>query len=260
MNVNHPRYGKQRKAKDLTGMTFGKYTVMKRAENRRSPNGKSIVMWTCKCECGIVKDVPASGLLNGSQRSCGCARGFYASESRHSHSKNTFDLSGVHGIGHTPKGHVFLFDKDDFEAIRTHTWEVNNTGYISTQTYRNKTSKGYLLHRVVMNVTDSKIIIDHINGNPKDNRKRNLRIVTQSQNSMNASISKSNKSGVKGVSWSKSKKKWYATIGVNNKTINLGTYELFDDAVNARIDAEGKYFGEYSFLNRPTNDQLESDA
>lgn len=83
-------------------------------------------------------------------------------------------------IGTTSKGVEFFFDGDDeiIEYIRNITWRTRTDGYI--QNY-----KGERLHRVVMKVTDSSIIVDHINNNPRDNRKKNLRIVSRSQNSRN---------------------------------------------------------------------------
>ena len=67
-------------------------------------------------------------------------------------------------------------------------------------------------------------IVDHINGNPIDNRIENLRISNCSQNMHNRSINKNNTSGVKGVSWIASKNSWVAQIGVNGKRKTLGCF------------------------------------
>lgn len=87
---------------------------------------------------------------------------------------------GEYWIGITSKGVEFFFDGDDelIEYIKSITWRTRTDGYI--QNY-----KGERLHRVVMGVTDPNIIVDHINNNPKDNRKSNLRIVSKSENSRN---------------------------------------------------------------------------
>jgi hypothetical protein len=89
------------------------------------------------------------------------------------------------------------------------------------------------------------MVVDHINGNPSDNRKQNLRIVTQHQNAMNARLNINNTSGTTGVSWDKENNKWIAAIGVNNKNIKLGRFINIEDAIKARKEAEDKYFGEY---------------
>lgn len=52
---------------DLTGQTFGKLKVLKKAENK---SGKAY--WTCQCECGTIKDIRGSHLRSGSIISCGC--------------------------------------------------------------------------------------------------------------------------------------------------------------------------------------------
>ena len=100
------------------------------------------------------------------------------------------------------------------------------------------------LHRLLTNCPDD-MMVDHINRDPLDNRKSNLRIVSNQQNSMNKGLQKRNTSGHKGVSWDKSKNKWYTYITVNYKLINLGRFSILEDAVEVRRQAEIKYFGDY---------------
>lgn len=88
--------------------------------------------------------------------------------------------------------------------------------------------------------------VDHINGNTLDNRKENLRICTHQQNMCNQKTRTDNKSNVKGVYWSEERQKWCVQIAANNKTIPLGRFNLFEDAVKARKEAEQKYHGEFS--------------
>lgn len=54
-----------------------------------------------------------------------------------------------------------------------------------------------------------------------------------------------NSSGITGVTWNKERRKWQAQIVVNDKNINLGRYESFDDAVKARLEGEKKYFKDF---------------
>lgn len=58
------------KFKDLTGMKFGKLTVIEQGENHRQPSGKSIVMWKCRCECGSESLISASNLTTGNSTKC----------------------------------------------------------------------------------------------------------------------------------------------------------------------------------------------
>lgn len=65
---------------DLTGKTFGKWTVLKRL-----PNRKKCRYWLCRCECGVKKSVSGSSLAKGTSTSCGCHRKKYLSDLNKSH-------------------------------------------------------------------------------------------------------------------------------------------------------------------------------
>lgn len=130
--------------------------------------------------------------------------------------------------------------KQEFKNLR---WCVrkppkrNNLFY-----FQKRLSDGSLieLHRWIMGFPDG--YIDHINNNNLDNRKENLRIVTNSQNLLNAKVRIDNKSGHKGVYFDKKRNKWVAEIKVNYKKISLGRFNLLDDAIKVRKQAEKKYF------------------
>jgi len=98
------------------------------------------------------------------------------------------------------------------------------------------------LHRWIMGFPEKGKYIDHINNNNLDNRKENLRIVTNSDNLKNSKLRIDNKTGCKGVSFDKSRNKWSAQIKINYKKIDLGRFASFDEAVKARKEAELKYW------------------
>ena len=108
--------------------------------------------------------------------------------------------------------------------------------------------KMYLSHRLAFLYVYGYIpdIIDHINGNPSDNRICNLREATYSQNGCNSKIPNTNISGVKGISWHKQNKKWQASIKINKKFIYLGTYNTVEEAADIIKKARQKYHGEYA--------------
>ena len=62
------------KLKDLTNQRFGKLVVIERAENKILNSGRSYIQWKCQCDCGNIKTVYASNLLNDTTQSCGCLR------------------------------------------------------------------------------------------------------------------------------------------------------------------------------------------
>lgn len=102
------------------------------------------------------------------------------------------------------------------------------------------------LHRYIMIINNSNLVVDHINRNPLDNRKSNLRICSYKENGFNKSIRVDNTSGIPGVSFHKINKKWRAKIKYNNLTIHLGYFEDINEALINRIVAEEILFGEYS--------------
>lgn len=234
---------------DLRGKTFGRLTVVRQVEDYVSPNGKHDARWLCKCSCEEDKYIEVNGnslkKKNGT-RSCGCIGKEKISIRNKDGHLNKYDLSGEYGVGWTPKGEEFWFDKEDYDLIKDYCWNYDiSTGYLETT---NKIK----FHRLVMNVNDSNIFIDHIthpprNENKKDNRKSNLRITNRFQNNVNKSIAQNNTSGATGVTWSKLHKKWIARIGFKDKRIYLGIFQNFDDAVKARRIAEIKYYGEYRY-------------
>lgn len=80
--------------------------------------------------------------------------------------------------------------------------------------------------------------IDHINRDRSDNRWSNLRDVPSKANAANRGMRAGNASGVQGVSWHKTRRRWYAHIRQDGAQKSLGYFEKFEDAVAARARAE----------------------
>lgn len=238
------------KLNDLTGQAFGKLTVINRVEDYVSPKGQRKTQWLCECSCDAHNRIVVLGnnLIKNNTNSCGCLQKERASEFNKEY--NDYDLSGEYGIGYTFKGEEFYFDLEDYNLIKNHCWHITNRGYVTTRD-DNKKGRRISLHRLVMGLTNEKIDVDHIHGKKtrNDNRKENLRLATRSQNNMNSALSKNNTTGVTGVYFDRNAKKWTASIMVNYKTIYLGLFDTFEEAVKTRKKAEEKYFGEYSYDN-----------
>lgn len=86
--------------------------------------------------------------------------------------------------------------------------------------------------------------IDHANRARSDNRIFNLRLKSRSLNNHNAPKRSDNSSGFKGVSWSKSKQRWWAKINVDKEMHHIGYFNDFREAVEARYAAELRLTGE----------------
>jgi len=108
--------------------------------------------------------------------------------------------------------------------------------------------KLYLAHRLAWLWVHGKFPdgnLDHINGNPSDNRIANLRECNQSQNCANSIIQRKGSSTRKGVSFDKAKKSFRAYITVGRKQIFLGRFLTAKEAIAVRKAAEPKYHGEF---------------
>jgi len=166
----------------------------------------------------------------------------------------------VHKVYVNNSKNPYLLDDEGFLLFNKYTWFATSGNYPYLRTKLNKNGREIVLkfHIELMkdNILNSvinsntRIIVDHINGNVYDNRKINLRVRTQSENNMNKKIQSNNTSGIVGVSWHAKQKMWNAYITINKKRINLGSFYYFRNAVKARIDAEDKYFGEHAYRLR----------
>jgi hypothetical protein len=106
----------------------------------------------------------------------------------------------------------------------------------------------YQLHRIIYfwhNGVLSKII-DHKDGNPKNNKIENLREANSHQNAWNSSKSKSNTSGYKGVFWHSKMKKWTSSICFHRKLIWLGVFKTPEEAHEAYKNAALELHGEFA--------------
>lgn len=237
--------------KDLTGMKFGRLTVICRAEDHIYPSGKHEVIWKCLCDCQMplleesrkYTYVLGVNLKSGQTQSCGCLQKERTSKAKKKY--NEYDLSGEYGIGYTSKGEEFWFDLEDYDKIKNYCWVKREDGYFIAYN-KNTTIR---LNRIIMDVCDSNIPVDHIKQHLYDNRKSQLRVGTKSKNGMNHKIFNTNKSGCTGVFFADNMNSWCARITVNYKDIILGYFNDYEDAVEARKEAEEKYFGEWSYDN-----------
>lgn len=168
-------------------------------------------------------------------------------------------------LDHTPyaieipltRGEIALVDPIDSDlsqdGVRWVARRKSDVTYVArfVRPYVNRRGTAQYLHVVIMErVLGRKLIkgelVDHIDQNPLNNRRHNLRIATQSQNGQNRGKSKQNTSGYKGVSWSGVMKKWHARIMVNGQLHLLGYFDTPEAASQAYQDAAHKYHGEFS--------------
>lgn len=112
-------------------------------------------------------------------------------------------------------------------------------GNIKTEKGKQRTIR---LHRWIMN-PESGYMVDHINHNTLDNRKENLRIVTNAENQQNREGKRrdNNSSKYRGVSWNKRECKWKAHMKLNGKYVHLGTFDNEEEAYQASLKARTEF-------------------
>lgn len=126
----------------------------------------------------------------------------------------------------------------------THVKPGDLAGYITTKGYVQVTyqNRGYRAHRIVWEMHNGRIPhgygINHEDRCKSNNLLNNLRLITHQVNNKNNSKRRDNTTGITGVTWRPKVNKWQARICVNGKSINLGFYAEFNDAVKARNTAE----------------------
>jgi len=127
--------------------------------------------------------------------------------------------------------------------------EPNEHGYITLSVKLNGKAKGFLAHRAAWLIETGELpeVVDHINGDRKDNRISNLRAATVQQNVANRSHKPKSSSGYFGVT--KKRKKWEAKIKHKGKDKYLGVYDTPEDAAKAYDIAAISMNGEFATIN-----------
>ena len=164
----------------------------------------------------------------------------YATETPKRKRENKIKFTGDIVEIYTVRNEKILIDKDDYYKIKDFYCSLNSQGYVISVI----NGKHKRLHLMILDKPKG-MVIDHINGIKTDNRKSNLRICTQKENMYNVGKKKNNKTGYLGISITPYGK-YRARIMVDRKEIRLGNYDNLEDAINARREAELKYFGKYS--------------
>jgi hypothetical protein len=147
------------------------------------------------------------------------------------------------------QGKFALVDDEDYELVSKFKWCAwKSHGNIFYAQRNSKTKNGWrplLMHTFLMKEKG----IDHINNIGTDNRRENLRLCNQSQNTANARKHKNCSSKFKGVCWHKCANKWFAQIHEKGTEIYLGLFEKEIDAAKAYNKKALELFGEFARLN-----------
>ena len=155
-------------------------------------------------------------------------------------------LNTVQKTSPNHKAYYALVDKRDFNRLIKFNWHIlRSKQNIYAFSHINKNHVP--MHRFILNTNSE---IDHINNNGLDNRRKNIRIVTRSQNNANTRKRCDCSSIHKGVSFFRATKKWHGYINKDGKRIHLGYYENEVDAAIAYNKKAKELFGKYAKLNQ----------
>jgi hypothetical protein len=168
--------------------------------------------------------------------------------------KNKYEIQGDITVIYLRKRdgsiHKTIIDTSDLEKIKDfpNTWglcwnRMTNSYYSQGTLYLdNKKTKTIQLHRFLMGLeSGNKRLVDHKNHDTLDNRRScNLRVVNNVQNGQNRKGANArSKTGIRGVSWHKQHKKWYACVNLRKKQKYIGLFEDIKEAEKA-VEKERK--------------------
>jgi hypothetical protein len=150
-------------------------------------------------------------------------------------------------IMYTHKYHLpFLIDDEDEESVSNYKWYMN-WGRPTTKipVYHNDVRIGLAsvhIHLFLLGKAPEGLEWDHIDRDPTNNQRHNIRAVTHVHNLHNQPLRSNNTSGYNGIYPTK-----WGTFGVDifaGKRIGIGTFKTLEEAIAARKAAEDKYWGD----------------
>jgi hypothetical protein len=158
------------------------------------------------------------------------------------------ELRGDVGVISLTMGKVAIVDAADFEWLSQWVWSAvrSKTGWYATRAGENGPER---MHRLVMGVSDSRVLVDHRDRDGLNNRRGNLRVCTNAQNMRNSAKRRNNTTGYKGVVLQKPSGRFLARITTDRVETHLGTFDTAYEAALAYDAAARRQHGEFACTN-----------
>lgn len=145
--------------------------------------------------------------------------------------------------GPNASGKASIVDDDIAAWAARWRWRLYGKGYVGRGIYvptKGRYRIGYL-HRIVVDCPVG-LMVDHINGDPLDNRRENLRVVTQGENNQNQNKARASKTGFRNVYRCECGcGDFYVKFNLNGKYRRVGQYPTLDEAVTAASEARRQF-------------------
>lgn len=138
---------------------------------------------------------------------------------------------------------IALFDVADLPLVQSVRWMVNAKGYVTGRLGTAPNLRIFKLHREILGLArgDGRVG-DHINGDRLDNRRRNLRAVTNQRNvAHQAVINGRGSSRFRGVSWDADRHRWLTSVRIDGRTRSLGRFDTEEAAAAAVAAARAEH-------------------
>lgn len=152
----------------------------------------------------------------------------------------------LHGRGGVFHGYAVI-DSADLDLVGRYSWTKDGRGYCVAR-IPGAISNPVTMHRFILRGLESGLTVDHISRDKLDNRRQNLRVCSQKENSRNTGLAKNNTSGFKGVKKTRNGK-WNASITKDRKHFHIGNYETKEEAAAAYNAASLILHGEFASPN-----------
>ena len=167
------------RALDLNGFETDTLKVLSPTHNK---DCNKCLLWECSCKlCGKSFLASSRDIRDKRVKSCGCLKSVHAKILIENNKRaNTFIQKSGYTEMYDYQNNVCLVDTEDVEYISKHYWSMGSKGYWSSY-YDGHTHK---LHNYILPHENGEVV-DHINHNRSDNRKSQLRVVSNLTNSRN---------------------------------------------------------------------------